>query len=142
MSQILDLVESSDPRVISHFFCQDCASELNINLVKFTAYLNPRYSVDWDLPWHEFHNVKYIYPELVYLVGDGAFGARCPCCGCNDPRRLEPMSGGLLDMSTIRNSLDAENEYVCSRCEGKFASHKCVVKVGRDYVCGDCIAFA
>lgn len=140
MSQIL-LLANNDPKKLGHLFCEACATELIIILQKWVVYLNPKYKKDWDLPWHEFHYAKFIYPELIKTFHDKNFVYECPYCTCSNYDTLTYIDNSILDPRLILNSLNTNNYYVCSRCEGGFANGKCVTRIGRDIICTDCLAF-
>ena len=128
MSYDITFVVSTDFKKTAHFFCEDCASELNVVLVPYVGYLHPRYSVDWDLPWHEFHNIKYVYPQLFKNIWDKQVDGHCPSCGCIDMNKIQPMDNWLFDIKALSRSFDADNQHACLRCESTFASHKCVIR--------------
>jgi len=140
----IELVVNDDVNKISHLFCGDCATELNIVLDDRKVYLNPRWTVDWDTQWHEFHYVRFIYTELLFdLLGehDELRQLTCPNCSCKG--KIIIMDNGLFDVRLIRKSLDDDaSEYKCIRCEKVYASQECVTRIGRDYICGDCAALA
>lgn len=142
MSCRIELRENSDLTKMGHIFCGDCATELNVILIGDKVYLNPQYVVEWDLAWHEFHNVKFIFPHLTETIWDRDFEAQCPCCGNKDVNLLRPQDNSLFDIKLIKRSLGASNHYVCLHCEGSFASRECVIRTGNKYICGDCAAHA
>ena len=142
MSRDLVLVQNHNLSVMGHIFCGDCATELNVVLIGHEVYLNPEYKFGWEQPWHEFHNVKTIFPALLQTIWDCDFHASCPCCGNKNPLTLSPMDNSLFDLRLVKRSLDTDTLYVCMNCEGEFASHECVVRTGDNYICGDCAAHA
>jgi hypothetical protein len=137
----LDLVQTHDLKSMGHVFCEDCATELSIVLSDFRRYKNPRYSIDWEAPWHEFHNVIFIYPHLVQRLWDKDFNSFCPSCGNNESNRLNPLSDSLFDLRLIKRSLEEQHTHVCIACEGLFVE-ECMYKTRHGYICDDCIAFA
>lgn len=134
-------MQLDNPKQLGHLFCEACATELVVVLQKWDAYLNPKYKKDWDLLWHEFHYVKYIYPNLIKTFHDKNFTYECPYCTYDNLDTLVHVENSILDPHVILRSLDTDNCYTCSRCENTFANGKCVAKVGRDVVCTDCLPF-
>jgi len=152
MSHKIELVVNNDPNKTGHLFCTDCATELNIVLNSNfynqspQVYRNPRWTADWDFIWHEYHNVRFIFPSLLKeLWGfDGLKVLTCPYCSYKG--KIITMNNGLFDIHIIKNSLDTDNTggYKCMRCDGTYASQKCVSLVNKTngYICGDCAMFA
>ncbi len=144
MSQSIELIENTDVSQVGHMFCEDCASELNVVLCNNAGYMHPRYNQNWDLAWHEFNPIRFIYPTLIKALWDYDFSAMCPSCGNNNKYRLRVLDNSLFDIRLIQLSFKRKtNLYNCKRCEGVFVNQKCMIDIGRgNYICGDCAAFA
>ena len=146
MPHRIELVTNGNPNKTGHLFCGDCATELNVVLDSKRMYRNPQWTADWDTAWHEYHNVRFIFPKLIQeLLGfDGLKKLTCPYCSYQG--KIVTMDNGLFDIHLIKNSLDADNAggYKCMRCEKVYASQRCVSLVDRTngYICGDCAIFA
>jgi hypothetical protein len=146
MPNKIELVVSTDPKKTGHLFCADCATELNVVLdYSKKIYRNPQWAADWDAVWHEYHSVRFIFPSLLreLFEFDGLKALTCPYCSYKG--KITTMNNGLFDIRLIKNSLDADNAggYKCSRCDGIFASQKCVTPLKEGlYICGDCAMYA
>jgi len=138
----IELVRTIDPAKTGHLFCGDCAEELNVVTPLNDLFANPRYMITWDTPWHQFHNVRHVFPKtLKMLLEDNTLESLvCPCCTTKG--KITIMNNGLFDVKLLHRSLQNKPAlYTCVMCEGKFASDKCVTKVSDThdmYVCGDC----
>ena len=142
MSYRIDLIQNDDLAQMGHIFCSDCATELNVVLVRFQGYLHPRYDPEWDAPWSEWHNIRHIYPELLKIIWDDDFFTACPNCGNADNKRLKPLDCSMFDLRLIARSLKAEEHVcICTHCAGSYAK-SCMVQRKQGYVCGDCAAYA
>jgi hypothetical protein len=140
MSQIV-LKANDDPKVLGHLFCDECATELLVVMDDWNIFLNRNYKKDWDLTWHEFHNVKWISPDLIKAFHDRDFDFECPYCSCDHIDKLTYLENGMLDPRLILRSFKSDNAYTCDRCENTYANGKCVIKVGRETICSDCAPF-
>lgn len=141
----IELVINTNRNRTSHLLCEDCTTELDIVLDQAKLYKNPMWTIDWDISWHEFNSVRFIFPELIFqLFGEweDIHKIVCPYCSCKG--KIVAMEKGLFDLKLIKNSLHINNsdEYKCANCEKVYASQKCVCRIGRNYICGDCAAFA
>jgi len=125
-------------------FCVSCNAYLNIELTNKQMYLNPYYTAEWDLEWHEFHNVRYIFVKIFKQLHDQVELSKLICPVCSSQGKISVTLDGLFDIYLINRSLNEECNisYTCIRCEQKFVSHKCTIQTKRGYVCGDCAIFA
>jgi hypothetical protein len=140
----LEVIVAKDSKKTGHLFCCDCATELNVVLSHNQVYRNPRYAPDWELMWHDFHAVKFIFPSVLEDVWDADIMKHVSCPYCSFVGKIIPNEGGLFDIYLIKNSLDQTGDtgYQCTCCEKTYATQKMMVRAGRDYICGDCAMFA
>lgn len=133
----IELVANDNPKTSGHLFCNDCSTELMVVLDNWPSYLHPQYKPEWNLPWHEHHNIKYLYPDLIKVFWDKDFTYSCPYCSNEKLDDLIHMDNNILDAKIILKSLD--ETYICHECSKEFEHPKCVRKIGRYYICSDCM---
>jgi len=139
----LRLRKNTNTNCDGHIFCSNCSSALVIDLSPWDIYANPNMDLEWELTWHEFHSVRFLFPELIKLFWNDEFDFTCPSCGIKDHNCIHAFDKGILDLKHIQASLETEKKtnFVCDHCEGLFSSIQHVIKIDNKYICKDCISF-
>lgn len=138
----LQLTEHKDDITIGHLMCTCCRTELNIELTGQTGYQNPHYETEWEVKWHEFHAVRQIYPDLLKKLWNTGILLFQGCPNCQASSELVVLLGSLFDVKLIKRSFKFTDEYICTRCDKSFMSHRYVLPIdGGRYVCSDCLVF-
>ena len=102
---MIELIINEDPNTTGHLFCTDCATELNVVLTHSKIYINPQYKKNWDTPWHEFHNVKFVHPDMVEIVSCKDIMSKVVCPYCSAVGKIVTMDNFDKAMFSIRPSI-------------------------------------
>ncbi len=141
---MIELLMHDDPGKIGHLFCTDCVTEINVNLeLGDTVYKNPNLLPSWNVEWHEFYNVRFIYLELLIDLHRDNQIKRLHCPKCDIAGDIIVMDNGLFDIQLIHKSLNIDDippyGFKCAVCEEVYATSRCVTRIGSELVCGDCV---
>lgn len=123
-------------------YCGECTTEILVGRTHADSYKHPNYNEEWDIAYHEYHNIRLLHPHLIAEVLDTIESYACPICSSTG--KLLVLDNTEFDSQFVLKSLKEEEdkEYECGKCSQVFYSHKDVIVYGKIYLCSDCVALA
>jgi predicted RNA-binding Zn-ribbon protein involved in translation (DUF1610 family) len=122
-------------------YCSECDTELIVVRAGSDSYMHPNYDTEWDVDWHEYHNIRLLHPILIQEVVETIHTFPCPLCSAIG--NILILDNTEFDSQFVLKSLQhEERDYECGRCSETFYSHKAVIRFGEAYLCSDCAMLA
>lgn len=109
-----------------HFYCCECREYIQVtssmgtilqNITWIKKYKHPKYKPEWEQKSHRFHNIRTLYPEMVYSVTKDMKNKHISCPNCNKLSLIVPAMNSQFDISLLKESFEEKKEKdVCQAC--------------------------